>query len=365
MNKQVFLIFAHKLEKTDMNDRERQLIEGIINTGDKRIHNRCIQLLFHGQDTAGRDERVLYKKNDYVVALENAVRINFSGRHYQGLFSETYMVFESLFVTYLEHLNPEKLREIVDLKNWLFVTAGRFCNSNRNKINELLGIEISDNNEEYNDSLRGKDNDTTSQEDDSIPQNEASSIQIKTLDDEDTEPTDNLSDQPDTSDWAASLLNIYIGKINNEYYRDLIRAIKIEGVPVETIAEEYNKSEDDIYRDYNRAWDKLLQVTLPDIKIRSKNLFKKYESKLDDQQARILNKFFFGGYDISAIARSEKINQNELERAIVKTYKVLLRTAKHETELDEKEKRKEAREQRHLEKEEAAKNKKNLKPLKE
>lgn len=359
MDKQVFFIFAHKLEKTDMNDRERQLIEGIINTCDRRIHNRCIQLLFHGQDTAGRDERVLYKKNDYVVALENAVRTNFSGRHYQGLFAETYMVFESLFVTYLEHLNPEKLREIEDLKNWLFVTAGRFCNSNRKKINELLGIELSDNYEEYDDGLKAKENDSNSLEEESIPQVETSDNNTKKFDDnEDSEPTDDLTDQPDTSDWAASLLNIYIGKINNDYYRDLIRAIKIEGVPVETIAEEYNKSEDDIYRDYNRAWDKLLQVTLPDIKIRSKSLFKKYESKLDDQQARILNKFFFGGYDISAIARSEKINQNELERAIIKAYKVLLRTAKHETELDEKEKRKEAREQRHLEKEEASKRKK-------
>lgn len=79
---------------------------------------------------------------------------------------------------------------------------------------------------------------------------------------------------------------------------------------------------------------------------------------MDDQQTRILNKFFFGGYDISAMARSEKINQNELEKVIIKTYKVLLRTAKHETELDEKEKRKESREQRHLEKEEASKGKK-------
>ena len=300
-----------------MNRRERQLIEGIINISDRRIHNRCIQLLFHGQDTAKPDERVLYKKNDYVVALENAVRINFSGRHYQGLFSETYMVFESLFVTYLEHLKPEKLREIDDLKNWLFVAAGRFCNSNRNKINELLGIETSDNNEEY---------------------------------DDDSEPSNELIEDADSAGWAESLLCFYIGKISNAYYRDLIRAIKIEGVTVETIAEEYNKTEDDIYRDYNRAWDKLLQVTLPDIRIRSKSLFKKHESKLDDEQTRLLNRFFFSGYDLSAMAISEKVNQNDLEKAIVKSYKVLLKTAKRETEADGKTQRKEAREQRHLEK---------------
>lgn len=344
-----------------MNEREKQLIEGIINTGDRRIHNRCIQLLFHGQDVAGRNDRAIYKKNDYVVSLENAVRTCFSGRYYQGRFSDTYMVFESLFVTYLEHLKPEKLREIDDLKNWLFVAAGRFCNSNRKKINELLGIELGDNHEEYDDSSKAKGQDEEdSQVRESISQDEASGIHIKSLDDnEDTEPTDNLTDQPDTSDWAASLLNIYIGKINNDYYRDLIQAIKIEGVPVETIAEEYDKTEDDIYRDYNRAWNKLLQVTLPDIRIRSKSLFKKYESKLNDAQANLLNTFFFGSYDLSTFACSQKMSQIDMEQAIVKAYKTLLRTARHEEELEEKEMRKEQREQRHMEKEETARKKNN------
>ena len=340
-----------------MNERERQLIEGIINTGDRRIHNRCFQLLFHGQDTAGRDERIKYEKNPYVVAIENAVRTNFSGRHYQGLFSETYMVFESLFTTYLEHLKPEKLREIDDLKNWLFVAAGRFCNSNRNKINELLGIEISDNNEEYNDSSKVKDkNDVALQEEKFIPKIDALGIHIKSPNDDDkAEPSDNYTEQADSSDWAESFLNHYIDKINNAYYRDLIRAIKLEGVSVETMAEDYEKSPDDIYRDYNRAWDKLLQVTLPDIKIRSKSLFKKYESKLNDEQTCLLNQFFFGDLNHAAIVHPNKKSHDDMERAIVKAYKVLLRTAKNETDLDEKEKRKEAREQHRLETEKATK----------
>ena len=342
-----------------MNERERQLIEGIINIGDRRVHNRCIQLLFHGQDVAGRDERSLYRKNDYVVALENAVRTSFSGRYYQGRFSETYMVFESLFTTYLENLKPEKLREIDDLKNWLFVAAGRFCNGSRKKINELLGIEIGDNVEEYDDNLKVKSQDYDSQqEEDSSLQHEVSGARPKTLDDEDNpEMSDNLAEEADTAGWAESLLGLYIDKISNAYYRDLIRAIKLESVPVETLAEEYRKSVDNIYRDYNRAWDKLLQVALPDIRIRSKSLFKRFESDLDNKEAYLLNNFFFGSYDSSAIAYSQKIHQNDLDKAIVKAYKVLLRTAKHETELDEKEKRKEAREQRHLEKEEAARKK--------
>lgn len=349
-----------------MNERERQLIEGIINTGDRRTHNRCVQLLFHGQDIAKGNECTNIRKNEYVVALENSVRTCFSGRFYQGRFSDTYLVFESLFVTYLEHIKPEKLREIDDLKNWLFVTASRFCNSNRKKINELLGIETNDNNKEYNDGLKAKDNDTTSQEDNPIPPNEASSIRITIpYDDDDSEPSEDLVEQTDSTDWAESLLGYYIDKISNTYYRDLIRAIKIEGVPVETMAEEYKKSADDIYRDYNRAWDKLLQVSLPDIRIRSKSLFKKYKSEFDDKQAGLLNKFFFSGHNLTAIASSEGMKQDDLEKAIVKVYKVLLRTARREAELDEKAKREDAREQRHLEKEEETIKKGQRRPAKE
>lgn len=318
-----------------MNERETQLIEGIINTADRRMHNRCIQLLFHGHDTAQRDERARYKKNDYVVALEGAVRTCFSGRHYQGMFSETYMVFESLFVTYLEHLNPEKLREIDDLKNWLFVAACRFCNGNRKRINELLCIDIDDSTSEYDDSLKAKDQDNN---DDS-------------KDNDDIEVPDDITEPEDTSGWAASVLESYINKINNGYYRDLIRAIKLEDVPVETMAEDYGKSVDDIYRDYSRAWDKLLQVSLTDIRTRGKSLFKKYETDMDDRQAALLNQFFFSGQDLSAIALSKGMKRDDLEKAIIKEYKVLLKTAKRESEIEEKEKRKDAREQRQAEKE--------------
>lgn len=315
-----------------MNERERQLIEGIINTDDRRVHNRAIQLLFHGQDTSGRDERASYKKNVYVVALENAVRTCFSGRYYIGRFQETYLVFESLFTTYLEQIKPETFREIDDLKNWLYVVAGRFCNSNRNKINELLGIDLDDNTETIDNVLKVKESETVE-------------------DHEEAEPTDDPEEQADATGWAESLLDFYISKIGNAYYRDLIRAIKLERVPVETIAEEYGKSTDDIYRDFNRAWDRLLQVTLPDIKIRGKGLFKKYESMLNGEQAGLLNTFFYGSHDTTSSTPLGKSRQEEIEKAIVKAYKVLLKTAKRENELDEKEKRRETREQHRLEKE--------------
>lgn len=98
-------------------------------------------------------------------------------------------------------------------------------------------------------------------------------------------------------------------------------------------------------------------MALPEIRIRCKSLFKKYESELSDEQACLLNEFFFSGKDLSTIAHSLGMKQDDLENAIVKAHKVLVKIAKRETELDEKEKRKEAREQRRLEKEEAERKK--------
>ena len=231
-----------------MNERERLLIEGLINKEDKKLHNRCITLLFHGQDVAKSNERALYKKNEYVVALENAVRTCFSGRYYKGRFDETYMVFESLFVPYLDHLASEKLREIDDLKNWLFIAAVRFCNSNRNKINMLLGVDTATENDSYDDGKKNED-DTESEIPDQATLIDIDEPPFEGLDANESD-SDAVTDAQDESfDWAETLLNHYINQIGNAYYRDLIRAIKLEDVPVETIAEEYGKKPADIHRD--------------------------------------------------------------------------------------------------------------------
>lgn len=339
-----------------MNERERLLIDGLINKEDKKLHNRCITLLFHGQDVAKGNERALYRKNEYVTALENAVRTCFSGRYYKGRFDETYMVFESLFVPYLEHLASEKLREIDNLKNWLFIAAVRFCNSNRNKVNMLLGIDTATESDPFDD---GKRNES---DPDSETQGQATSIDM------DANPTDSIDGdedlaaevpdaQDDSSDWAETLLNHYINQVGNAYYRDLIRAIKLEDVAVETIAEEYGKKPADIHRDYSRAWEKLLQICLPDIKVRSKKLFREREADLDIRQADVLNKFYSSGHDMASLAKTEGMKQDVLEDSIIKAYKALLKTNKRETKIDEKEQREDLREQRRLEKEKNSKKK--------
>lgn len=318
-----------------MNAREKQLIEGIINKEDRRLHDRCVQLLFYGEVVVGKDKCTRYEKNAYVVAIQNAVRDCFSGNDlYKGRFAEIYDVFKQLFVAeqVLVKTDPKKLREIDDLRKYLYSTVRNFCNEYRKKICEELGIELGYFYEAYDDNSK--------------------------VDGEDSiELSDEFNKEDDTSSWAETFLCSLIDKVSNAYYRDLIRAFKLKDVPVKNLAKKHGKTEDDIYRDYNRAWNKLIQEALPEIKIRCKSLFKKYEAELSDEQACLLNEFFFSGKDLSTIAHSLGMKQDDLESAIVKAHKVLVKIAKRETELDEKEKRKEVREQRRHEKEEAARKK--------
>ena len=331
-----------------MNQREIQLVEAIIDTNDKRRHNAAIKLLFYGYDIAKSDERSFYRKNEYVVSLENVVRKCFSGKLYRDVFSDVYGVFVSLFTEYLCRINPEKLLEIQDLKNWLFMSGCNFCNGNRKKINYLLGLDPDSSFSSFDD---GKQTEEASKDDSSCDEENPNETS-EALDEINEKELEEIPDSNnDTSRWAESLLEYYINRVENEYYRDLIRAIKIELVPVETMAEDYGKTVDDIYRDYNRAWDRLLQICLPDIRIRGKSLFKKYELKLEKRDADLLNKFFFVDNDINSLAVSEGMKKSDMEKAVTKAYKVLLKVAKHEVELDEKEERKEKRELKYQEKE--------------
>lgn len=331
-----------------MNAREKQLIEGIIHNEtdeEKSFHNRCLRLLLRGEVEEVKDGKHIIRckiDDPYFVAIQNAVRGCFSGDLYKGRFTEIYNVFTSLFIAeqVLVNTNPKKLLEIDNLKEYLFSTVRNFCNENRKKICEELGIELGYFYEAYDDNSK--------------------------VDDEDNiKLSDEFVKESDTAGWASSFVGSLIDKISNKYYRELIYAIKIEGVPVDTIAEEKGGTVDDIYRDFNRAWNKLLQVALPEIRIRCKSMFKKYESELSDEQACLLNEIFFNGKELSTIAHSLGMKQDNLENAVVKAHKVLVKIAKRETELDEKEKRKEAREQRRIEKEEADRKKKQKRVMNE
>lgn len=298
-----------------MNSAEKQIIDGLIKRDD-----RYISLVLRGVAVyEGHTTR--YVKNPYVSAVENAVRkwFNPGDDRYKNIvdgFPDIYNSFYSLFALYVISINPETLLAIEDLKNWLFITADNFIKKNRKSIDEHIGLY-------YEEELGDK---------------------VEITDREDIE------EPHSSSDWARAQINVYINQISNEYYRDLLCAIKLEDVDREVLAEEYNKSVDDINRDYKRAWDQLIGIALSDIKYRGKHLYKTFEADLPVNQAKLLNEFFFSGLNIKELALEKNVNYVVLKGEIVKAYNVLLKTAKRETKIDEKEERMEIKEMRRLEK---------------
>ena len=294
-----------------MNSREKQIIEGLI-----KKDGRCITLLLGDVMNIGRAGSSENVRNGYVKAVRNAVRkwFNPTDNKYKNIvegFEDIYNSFYSLFSMYLLSIKEETLLKIENLESWLFITADNFIKKNRKEIDEHIGVYSEDGFDERVDSF-------------------------------DVE----IEEQPTTYDWARKQVSGYIDKISNVYYRDLIYAIKLEGVDRDVLAEEYNKSVDDINRDYKRAWDQLISVSLVDIKYRSRQLFKRYEADLTDQQATVLRMFFFNNYDMDDLAREFNINGNSLKTEIVKAYNALLKIAKREMKLDEKEERATLREKK-------------------
>ena len=298
-----------------MNSTEKQIIDGLVNKDD-----RYILLVLRGV-AVHQGCTTKYVKNPYVTSVENAVRkwFNPSDDRYKNIvdgFPDIYNSFYSLFAIYIVSIKPETLLAIKDLKNWLFITADNFIKKNRKSIDEHIGLY-------YEEELGEK-------------------VEI-------TDRVD-IEEPHSSSDWARAQINVYINQISNEYYRDLLFAIKLEDVDREVLAEEYDKSVDDINRDFKRAWDQLIGVALSDIKYRGKHLFKKFESDLPTNQAKLLNEFFFSGLNIKELALEKNVNHVVLKGEIVKAYNVLLKTAKRETKIDEKEERKDIKELRRLKK---------------
>ena len=287
-----------------MNSAEKQIIEGIIQKND-----RCISLVLRGI-AVNEQLSTRYVKNPYVTAVENAVRkwFNPNDEKYKNIvdgFSDIYNSFYSLFSFYIINIKPETLLAINDLKSWLFITADNFIKKYRKKIDEHIGVY-------YEDELGEK---------------------VEITDREDIE------EPKQSSDWARTQIDVFINQIGNDYYRDLLRAIKLEGVERDVLAEEYGKSVDDINRDFKRAWDQLIGVALSEIRYRGKRLFKTFEADLPAPQAALLNEFFFSGLNIKELALEKNVNHIVLKTEIIKAYNNLLKTARRETKLEEKEER--------------------------
>ena len=248
-----------------MNIQEKKLIEAFIQDEDRARHERAVEIIFHGQrvrDGAGRE---ILRDNPAFRAIRNAVNKCFSGDRYFGRREEVYETFVSEFYQYLKKLNPAKLREIQDLSMWMFKVAANFANSNRKKINSILQIEEG---------------------------------QVRFTDHFDREEDEPADSEENSSRWAEDLLARYINQIQRPYFRDLLHAVKIEGMSVEDFAEEQGKSVPDIHRDTKRAMDQLVQIALPDIRWRSRQLYSQYKDRLSRNDQLLLDAFFRQGADV-------------------------------------------------------------------
>lgn len=290
-----------------MNARERLLIEALYDTQNEAKRNAGVTLFFYSRNKKDVNGKSVSVKSQYAVMMENIVRKYFSGEKYCGRFREVYDTFVTEFYKYLLSLSKDKFLEADNFESYLFVCVSNFCKnqSRRRAIDAALGIDeevslftVYDEpiNEDQLVEQPATDNDKDS----------ASRIKIP----------DHSDDDDGDDHWAEELLDYYINQIQNEYYRLVLRVIMLGRMSREDFAEEQGKKLSAIYNDISRAMDALIRVALPDIRFRTKSMFKKYQDELSREDVEILNRFYEG-------------NATDMDsKSVVKAYSDLLKIAR-------------------------------------
>ena len=330
-----------------MNERERAIIEAIIDKSDKRRHDKALTLLLYGEERGDG-----FVKNEYVRCLENLVRKKFDK---SVPFADSYSIFATEFWIHLDKMTPERLYGINDLNAWLFEVARNYIETIRNKVEEfqlnkgslnedVLTVETDDNNEVDTDELdNGIDNNSEEdEENDCAKQSHELSVLI---------PFDETEqDKLKRLNFAKWRFLHYLDKMTNETYKDLLKAVYIEGVDRETLAEEYGWTMAVFNLTLDHARNAFIAVALDDIQRCEPDLFKKYEyhEDMDNETANLLREFFVCKFDVQQLALRHQMNNYGMKRALSVAYKKLLRIHKNETELLETEIHKEERRQKRM-----------------
>ena len=281
--------------------KEKSIVNAFINVSDKVRHNMAVQSIFYGRLSGGK-----YIENAYVQSIKKAVRICYSDSKYRGLFKEIYDTYVSVFYVYLLAKSEQLSKIETSLAGYLFVTAKNFANDKRVRNEIEISIGLSD--------------PSTSVGIDKII------ASLMSNDDGIEPPAEEPIDSPDTdSYWAEYLTDQYINSIPNERYRIAIRAIVLEGMPREELAEEFGSSYSAINLLLNHAMTALTNAALPDIRWRSKKCYTQYGHLIKDETDRLLledyfeNNIYNKGLDLAVrrlikIAISEKREQDAEER---------------------------------------------------
>lgn len=250
--------------------KEKSIINAFVDISDKVRHDMAVQSLFYGRPSGGR-----YIENAYVQSIKKAVRLCYSDVKYRGLFKDIYDTYISLFYVYLLAKSEQLSKIETSLAGYLFVAAKNFANDK--KVREAIEISIG-----LSDHSIFVDIDR---------------IIASLLSNEDgiEPPIEEPIISPDSdSYWAEYLTNKYINSIPNERYRIAIRAIVLEGMPREELAEEFDISYPaGINMLLNHAMTALTNVALPDIRWRSKKHYAQYGHLVKDEGDRLLLQDYF------------------------------------------------------------------------
>lgn len=354
----IFHIFAAiKIIKscTIMNEQEKNIIEAIIDKGNRRKHDRALISLLYGDDIGITGDPFKYKKDkgDIPYILQDIIR-----KYYSKIrFEDAYSVFASDFMLHLDRMPAEMLRDIDDLKSWIFITARNFAIDHKKEIESLGEIETgitiaiddsrmygespTDDEAESYDAVKKESTETEKDSEDDEETNYESNDEFgETNDGENQDGEDPFDETPDAE---KSRIGYYLSKINNAYYRDLIRAIKIEGIDREVLARQYGKDVADINRDFSRAWIVFITVALDDIQQCRQNLFKKYENHkdLNDENACLLRDFLQRKQSMQNMVIRYGMTEAQMKEKLAIAFKLLLKIDKKEREKEEEEKQKE------------------------
>ena len=300
-----------------MNNREKQIIEGLFNTENEAIRSKSILYIFHGKYEIDKDGKRILRKTPYAKAIENAVRKLFSGNLFFNRFEEVYYTFEAEFLSYLTKISHEKLYEIEQLDSWLFKAACNFASNKyyRKKVCEALCVD------------EGQSYDTISLDDEDHGIESKASIQTENTSKSNSEGFHNKipeSDNEDESEWAEIQINTYIDKIPHEYYRTVIRALVIEGMSREEFALEVNKKVSAVNNDVSRAMNALIQVALPDIRWRKKQLYVTYRDEfINDKYKDLLEQFYMGSKSYEELGDLYGLKETEVKSILIKSIDIL------------------------------------------
>lgn len=263
-----------------MNIREKVIIKNLLSENASLCNSQLQQLFYSDLKDCSEDIK------DIRGAIQKTIRYFFSDSIYFGKFCEVYDVVVSLLFISIKKAGASVFDNVqTTLKKYLNTMTHNICANpkSRKEINISIGVNP------YDDPF-GFINDKD--------------------DDRDTdEPL-----EPETDGYAEGILDYYISLIPSKSYRDLLRALDIEGIKNKDYAFMHGLSVNAVNIQHKRAKLELTIAVLPVIREDCRDIFEKHKVDIATTEASLLTRFFSGERELD----SEKIAQ--AMRKLIKLY---------------------------------------------